>query len=118
MNNIPPIAQSIIQAWPEQPSEAAKQQLIDWLKTGLANQQRRIPTLGICFEKSKIRRGISATFYQGRERWTIGITRRRPGENQGDNYWRVFVIKPKTHTPDPEMVEFTTASARRLAGVE
>ena len=117
MNNIPPITQPIINAWPEQPSEAAKQQLIDWLKSGLANQRRGILAPGIVFTQDG-QRGIQAIFGQGRDRYTVGVTRRHYAEHQHGDYWKVFVIKPKSHIPDPEMVEFATASARRLAGVE
>ena len=114
---IPPIAQTIIQAWPEQPSLNTKKLLIDWLKAGLARQRRGFPIPGIVFTQDG-QRGIQAIFGQGRDRHTVGVSRRHYAEHQHGDYWKVFVITPKPYTPDPEMVKFATASAKRLAGVE
>ena len=108
MTTIPPFAQIIIDAWPEQPSEAAKQKLIDWLKAGIANQQQDVH-----FEQDG-QRGACATFEQDGQRWTVGITRRR-GQRQSGSYWKIFVIEPKTHVPDPDTMAFV---ARSLAGVK
>ena len=103
-----PFVQAVIDAWPEQPSEAAKQRLVDWLKAG---QQP-----GVCFVRDG-QRGASATFEQDGQRWTVGVSRNRSGERDGD-YWKVFVIKPKVYTPDIEAVTFAYQAAKRLVGVQ
>ncbi|MCB0197482.1 MAG: hypothetical protein KDJ65_36385 [Anaerolineae bacterium] len=103
-----PFVQTVIDAWPEQPSEATKQRLVDWLKAG---QQP-----GVCFVRDG-QRGASATFEQDGQRWTVGVTRRR-NKRSGDSYWRVFVIKPKAPVTDLKIAAFAVAAAKRLVGVE